>query len=47
MGLWGSLAILLGLGPGDPGSNPGSPTFDYNNGADSTRLSIVESNYLI
>jgi hypothetical protein len=27
MGLWGSLAILLGLGPGDPGSNPGIPTF--------------------
>lgn len=26
MGLWGSLAILLGLGPGDPGSNPGSPS---------------------
>lgn len=25
MGLWGSLAILSGLGPDDPGSNPGSP----------------------
>lgn len=25
--MWGSLAILLGLGPGDPGSNPGIPSF--------------------
>lgn len=24
-GLWGNLAILAGLGPVDPGSNPGSP----------------------
>ena len=23
--LWGSLDILSGLGPDDPGSNPGSP----------------------
>lgn len=26
MGLWCSLAITFGLGPDDPGSNPGSPT---------------------
>ncbi len=26
MGLWGSLVSLRGLGPLDPGSNPGSPT---------------------
>lgn len=25
MGLWGSLAILSGLGPEDPSSNLGSP----------------------
>ena len=25
MGLWASLVKLLGLGPNDPGSNPGSP----------------------
>jgi hypothetical protein len=25
MGLWASLAMLNGLGPLDPGSNPGSP----------------------
>lgn len=25
MGLWASLAMLQGLGPCDPGSNPGNP----------------------
>lgn len=29
MGLWGNLASLRGLGPCDPGSNPGSPSFFY------------------
>ena len=25
--MWGNLVILPGLGPGDPGSNPGNPIF--------------------
>lgn len=29
MGLWGNLASLRGLGPCDPGSNPGSPIDFY------------------
>ena len=39
MGLWCSLAITFGLGPDDPGSNPGNPTF-YSNVIDNAGFKV-------
>lgn len=43
MGLWGSLASLRGLGPRDPGSNPGNPIYKQLNETMANKLKKVKS----
>jgi intergrase/recombinase len=45
MGLWCSLAITFGLGPDDPGSNPGSPTF-FSHSSDDNRFKSVNHGHV-